>query len=95
MATNLRNKFQAVPWTARDKAEHDGVWSKDTHVAFRHWSVGGAGETDPTKQVGVCQYCFDISGEAFDTFVQDYLYPGLPRAQRDVTASTDLGLRRT
>lgn len=76
--TNLRNKFKAVPWTAEDEAEHEGEWPEDTHVAFTHWSAGGAGETDATKQVGVWQYCSDISGEAFDSFVQEYPYLDSP-----------------
>lgn len=68
--TNLRDKFKAVPWTSEDgKAFPDGQ-----HVAFTHWSVGGVGETDPEKQVGVWQYCSDVSGAALDQFMTDYPY---------------------
>ncbi|NPD05532.1 DUF3105 domain-containing protein [Nocardioides sp. zg-1308] len=68
--TNLRDKFKAVPWTSEDGK----AFPKGQHVAFTHWSVGGVGETDPTKQVGVWQYCSDVSGAALDTFLQDYPY---------------------
>jgi len=72
--TNLRDKFKAVPWTSEDgKPFPDGQ-----HVALTHWSVGGAGETDPSKQVGVWQYCSDISGAALDTFMKDYPYMDSP-----------------
>lgn len=68
--TNLRDKFKAVPWT-----EEDGkAFPKGQHVALTHWSVGGVGETDPSKQVGVWQYCSDVSGAALDTFMEDYPY---------------------
>ncbi len=68
--TNLRDKFKAVPWTSEDgKAFPDGQ-----HVAFTHWSIGGVGETDPAKQVGVWQYCSDVSGAALDQFMEDYPY---------------------
>ena len=43
-----------------------------------HWSVGGVGETDATKQVGVWQYCSDLSGAALDTFMTDYPYMDSP-----------------
>ena len=72
--TNLRDKFKAVPWTSEDgKAFPDGQ-----HVAFTHWSVGGAGETDASKQVGVWQYCSELSGSALDTFMKDYPYVDSP-----------------
>lgn len=71
---NLRNKFKAVPWTSEDgKAFPDGQ-----HVAFTHWSVGGVGETDPAKQVGVWQYCSDLSGAALEMFMEDYPYMDSP-----------------
>jgi len=72
--TNLRDKFKAVPWTSADgEAFPDGQ-----HVAFTHWSVGGVGETDPAKQVGVWQYCSEISGSALETFMADYPYMDSP-----------------
>lgn len=68
--TDLRDKFKAVPWTSEDgDAFPDGQ-----HVAFTHWSIGGVGETDPAKQVGVWQYCSDVSGSALDQFMLDYPY---------------------
>jgi hypothetical protein len=68
--TNLRDKFKAVPWTSEDgKPFPDGQ-----HVALTHWSIGGVGETDPAKQVGVWQYCSDVSGAALDQFMEDYPY---------------------
>ena len=72
--TNLRDKFKAVPWTSEDGK----AFPKGQQVAFTHWSVGGAGETDPSKQVGVWQYCSDISGAALDTFMKDYPYMDSP-----------------
>lgn len=71
---NLRDKFKAVPWTAEDgKAFPDGQ-----HVAMTHWSIGGAGETDPAKQVGVWQYCSAPSGAALEQFMEDYPYMDSP-----------------
>ena len=72
--TNLRDKFKAVPWTSEDGK----AFPKGQHVAFTHWSVGGAGETDPAKQAGVWQYCSDLSGAALDTFMLDYPYVDSP-----------------
>ena len=43
--TNLRDKFKAVPWTSEDGK----AFPKGQHVALTHWSVGGAGETDPEQ----------------------------------------------
>ena len=53
---NLRFKFIAAPWTSADEKE-SGKFPDGEHIAFSHWSAGGAGETDTTKQVGVFQYC--------------------------------------
>lgn len=72
--TNLRDKFKAVPWTSEDGEPFpDGQ-----NVAMTHWSVGGVGETDPSKAVGVWQYCSDVSGAALDTFMTDYPYMDSP-----------------
>ncbi|WP_210650439.1 DUF3105 domain-containing protein [Nocardioides sp. SYSU D00065] len=68
--TNLRDKFKAVPWTSEDGEP----FPKGQHVALTHWSVGGVGETDPEKQVGVWQYCSAPSGEALDAFMEKYPY---------------------
>lgn len=67
---NPRYKFIALPWT-----EADGEPFPDgQHVAFTHWSVGGTGETDTSKQVGAWQYCSEVSGAALDTFMKEYPY---------------------
>ena len=72
--TNYRDKFKAVPWTSEDGEPFpDGQ-----NVAMTHWSVGGVGETDPSKAVGVWQYCSDVSGAALDTFMTDYPYMDSP-----------------
>jgi hypothetical protein len=72
--TDLRDKFKAVPWTSEDgKPFPDGQ-----HVALTHWSVGGAGNTDPSKQVGVWQYCSAPSGAALEEFMVDYPYMDSP-----------------
>jgi hypothetical protein len=63
-----------VPWTSEDGK----AFPKGQHVALTHWSVGGAGETDPSKQVGVWQYCSDVSGAALETFMEDYPYMDSP-----------------
>ncbi len=74
---NFRFKFIAAPWTSEDEAE-SGEFPKDQHVAFSHWSAGGNGETDTTKQEGVWQYCSDVSGAALKTFMDDYPYTDSP-----------------
>jgi hypothetical protein len=82
--TNLRYKFYVAPWTADDgKAFPDGQ-----HIAITHWSAGGAGETDPAKQVGVTQYCSEFSGEALDDFMIEYPYLDSP--EPDAMAQADL-----
>lgn len=66
--SDRRNAFIIAPWTSEDgKAFPDGQ-----HLALTHWSAGGVGTTDTTKQVGVWQYCSEVSGEAVDTFIRDY-----------------------
>lgn len=71
---NLRNKFKAVPWR-----EEDGEpFPEGQHVALTHWSVGGAGNQDASKQVGVWQYCSEPSGEALEQFMTDYPYMDSP-----------------
>ncbi len=70
---NQRSKFIAAPWTAED----GDAFPDDQHVAFSHWSVGADG--DPSgEQLGVWQYCSAVSGEALDTFMQDYPYTDSP-----------------
>jgi hypothetical protein len=72
---NLRFKFKAVPWL-----ESDGkAFPAGEHIAFTHWSIGGA-DQDPNgkKQVGVWQYCSEISGAALNKFMLDYPYMDSP-----------------
>jgi Protein of unknown function (DUF3105) len=71
---NFRDKFKAVPWTSDDGEPFPGK----QHVALTHWSVGGAGETDATKQVGVFQYCSAPSGAALKSFMEKYPYLDSP-----------------
>ena len=78
-----------MPWLESDgKAFPDGQ-----HIAFTHWSIGGA-DQDPAGdgQVGVWQYCSDVSGDALNTFMLDVPLHGLARAQRrcDGRPLTDL-----
>ncbi len=75
---NLRNKFKAVPWTSADAEEQAGDFPDGQHIALTHWSAGGVGESDTTKQVGVWQYCSEPSGEALDAFMKDYPYLDSP-----------------
>ena len=68
--SNLRDKFKAVPWTSADGKP----FPEGQHVALTHWSIGGAGTTDPAKQVGVWQYCSVPSGAALEKFMDEYPY---------------------
>ncbi|MCW2850901.1 MAG: hypothetical protein JWM84_565 [Nocardioides sp.] len=73
---NYRYKFIAAPWTSDDE---DGAKFPDgKHIAYTHWSVGGEGEDDASKQVGVWQYCTEFSGAALETFMLDYPYLDSP-----------------
>ena len=76
----LRLKFIAAPWTSEDgKAFPDGQ-----HIAFSHWSAGGNGETDTSKQEGVWQYCSEPSGAALEQVHERLPLHRLPRARRAV-----------
>jgi hypothetical protein len=75
-ADDFRNKFIAAPWTSADE---DGAKFPDgQHVAFTHWSAGGQGETDVSKQQGAFQYCSEVSGEALDSFMDEYPFADSP-----------------
>jgi hypothetical protein len=72
----IANKFKAVPWTTADGQPFpDGQ-----HVAFTHWSVGGAtnAAAGSDKQVGVWQYCSSVSGAALQTYMDDYPFSDSP-----------------
>ncbi|MDP3894752.1 DUF3105 domain-containing protein [Nocardioides sp.] len=72
--SNLRMKFKAVPWTSED----GDPFPDGQHVAFSHWSVGGADAGEGGEQVGVWQYCSEPSGEALQQFMTDYPYMDSP-----------------
>ena len=76
--TNFRYKFIAVPWLPSDAKEIGKSFPKGTHIAFTHWSQGGTGITDVSKQVGVFQYCSDVSGSALKSFMTKYPYTDSP-----------------
>ena len=76
---NFRLKFKAVPWLDTDEAGK--TFPDGQHIALTHWSAGGNGETDTSKQVGVWQYCSAVSGEALSTFMIDYPYLDSPEPQ--------------
>jgi hypothetical protein len=76
-SNNLRYKFIAAPWTAQDEKE-SGKFPDGMHVALSHWSAGGSGQTDTSKQVGVFQYCSKPSGEALKDFMLKYPYTDSP-----------------
>lgn len=71
---DMRNKFKAVPWTKEDGA----AFPEGQHIALTHWSAGGNGNTDPSKFVGVRQYCSAPSGAALEKFMDDYPYMDSP-----------------
>ncbi|MBZ5737340.1 DUF3105 domain-containing protein [Nocardioides mangrovi] len=73
---NFRDKFIAVPWLKND--ENYKPFPDGEHVAFTHWSAGGDGVTDTSKQVGVFQYCSGVSGEALSDFMDKYPYTDSP-----------------
>ncbi len=69
---NFRDKFIAAPWTSSDEDGAD--FPDDQHVAFTHW------KGDDTTSTGVWQYCSEVSGEALETFMDDYPYTDAPEA---------------
>jgi hypothetical protein len=71
--TDFSDKFMAAPWTAED----GDPFPDGTHVALTHWSMGGT-NGNPEGQLGVWQYCSDVSGEVVDQFMQDYPYSDSP-----------------
>ena len=74
--SDLRDKFKAVPWTSDD----GDPFPSGQHVAFTHWSVGGTenASAGAAKQVGVWQYCSDVSGAALQTYMTDYPFSDSP-----------------
>jgi uncharacterized protein DUF3105 len=74
---NFRFKFIAAPWTSADEKE-EGKFPDGMHVALTHWSAGGSGQSDTTKQVGAFQYCSQPSGAALKDFMLKYPYTDSP-----------------
>jgi uncharacterized protein DUF3105 len=74
--SNFRDKFIAAPWKSSD--EDGKKFPSGQHIAFTHWSAGGNGVTDTTKQVGAFQYCSGVSGAALATFMDTYPYTDSP-----------------
>lgn len=70
--SNFRTKFKAVPWLPSD--ENGESFPDGAHVALTHWSAGGIGETDATKQKGAFQYCSGVSGAALSSFMEKFPY---------------------
>lgn len=68
---NYRNKFKVVPWTSDDGKP----FPDDQHIAITHWSVSGEGEEE---QLGVWQYCGEVSGAALEDFMAEYPYTDSP-----------------
>ena len=73
-ADNFRFKFIAAPWTSDDGE----AFPEGQHVALTHWSAGGDGETDTSKQEGIWQYCSEPSGAALEQYMLDYPYTDSP-----------------
>jgi len=69
---NFRLKFIAAPWL--DSDENGTAFPDGQHVAFTHWSGTAEAST------GVWQYCSDVSGEALQTYMDDYPYTDAPEA---------------
>ncbi len=75
--TALEDKFMAAPWTATDVKDRGSDFPEGTHVALTHWSMGGT-QGNPDGQLGVWQYCGEVSGEAVADFMKDYPYSDSP-----------------
>ena len=74
--TDLRDKFKAVPWTSADgKPFPDGQ-----HIAFTHWSVGGATNAarGPTSRSASGSTAPSVSGAALKTYMDDYPFSDSP-----------------
>ncbi len=71
--TEFTDKFMAAPWTSEDGEPFPG----DAHVALTHWSMGGTND-NPEGQLGVWQYCSQVSGAVVEQFMEDYPYSDSP-----------------
>ncbi len=75
-ASNMRYKLKIVPWLPTD--EGGKKFPSGQHIAITHWSAGGEGQTDTSKQQGVFQYCTSFSGAALKDFMTKYPYTDSP-----------------
>ncbi len=71
--SDFTDKFIAAPWTSDDGETFPG----NSHVALTHWSMGGT-NGNPDGQVGVWEYCSEVSGEVLEEFMKDYPYSDSP-----------------
>ena len=75
--SDLRDKFKAVPWTV---VRRQALPERPAHRL--HPLVGRAAPQNAApgaaKQVGVWQYCSDVSGAALQTFMTDYPFSDSP-----------------
>ena len=76
--SNMRYKVKIVPWLSSDHTSGPAGFPNGDHIAITHWSAGGNGQTDTTKQVGVFQYCTKVSGAALKDFMTKYPYTDSP-----------------
>ena len=74
--SNMRYKMKIVPWLPSDQGGK--TFPDGKHIAITHWSAGGNGNTDTTKQVGVFQYCSKVSGAALKSYMTKYPYTDSP-----------------
>lgn len=75
--TGMKDKFMVAPWTEEDSESRGSDFPEGTHLALTHWSMGGT-NGNPDGQLGVWQYCGEVSGEVVDQFMQDYPYSDSP-----------------
>jgi hypothetical protein len=76
--SNMRYKMKVLPWLPSDHTSGAKTFPSGDHIAITHWSAGGNGQTDTTKQVGVFQYCKAPSGAALKSFMTKYPYTDSP-----------------
>lgn len=74
---DFRKKIKIVPWTKDDGKP----FPEGKHIAFTHWAKEPAKADEKiaeaakvTADAGVWQYCGQVSGDALETFMQDYPY---------------------
>lgn len=73
--SDMDDKLMIAPWTSEDG--NGQSFPEGTHLALTHWSMGGT-NGNPDGQLGVWQYCEQVSGEAVEKFMADYPYSDSP-----------------